>query len=526
MLHIRYQPGHNDGFGAQYQRIIGIYCICKAYNIKYLHRNFDDIEYQGLQSLASNTNSSAFVNECNQRIFIKSATKLDTNMPTLECDADKIDITNIMALKEKCIQENVNIILNLRLPYNVTEYNPDIYKFAKNLYVTKLPKNPTFTIGIHVRRGELYVVDSDRMLPNSFYIQTAQRIIRICNECNVNFIIELYTEIPESDISVTNETVGVNGRVKKPITIFQNAGDIHEFDALPNVNKYINENVLDTFDRMINCDILIGSRSSLSACASYLKQGLTVYHKFWHNMISSDVEVSDRNFDSKVRRFVSITSNPNVYPNEIPKRIYQVWMQGNLDDYVKINIMSLNAGYEYSFFKESDCISYIRQHFDEGILNTFHSLKRPAHKCDLFRYCLLYREGGIYVDCDIRVTAPFDSMIEMSNYSNFITALGAHSNAAFGECCNGFIITKPNNPIFLDLIKHIVDTQNPVDYGGFVKDLYNKLNAPLPFCNFTTNDVNCYIFKEVQAAPGKYYIINSDNQIIMTTNGHNYIQTP
>jgi hypothetical protein len=340
----------------------------------------------------------------------------------------------------------------------------------------------------------------------------------------VNCNIELYTEIPETDISVTNETVGVNGRVKKPITIFQNAGDIHEFDVLPNVNKYINENVLDTFDRMINSDILIGSRSSLSACASYLKQGLTVYHKFWHNMISNDVEVSDRNFDSKVRRFVSITSNPNIYPNEIPKRIYQVWMQGNLDDYVKINIMALNAGYEYRFFKESDCISYIRQHFDEGILNTFNSLKRPAHKCDLFRYCLLYREGGIYVDCDIRTTAPFDSMIEMSNYSNFVTALGAHSNAAFGECCNGFIITKPNNPIFLNLIKHIVDTQNPVDYGGFVKDLYNKLNAPVPFCNFNINEVNCYVFREVKVED-KYYIINADNQIIMTTNGHNYIQT-
>jgi hypothetical protein len=518
MLHIRYKPGHNDGFGAQYQRIIGIYCICKAYNIKYLHSPFADIEYQGLQSLASNTNSDAFVNECNHRINIETIADFDSNVPMVEVNYDRIDIIQIMALKQKCIQENINIILNLRLPYNVTELNPDIYKFAKKLYVTKLPKNPTFTIGIHVRRGELYVVDSNRMLPNSFYIQTVQRIIRTCNECKVNYVIELYTEIPETDISVTNETVGVNGRIANPITILQNAGNIQEFDVLPNLNKYINENLLDTFDRMINCDILIGSRSSLTACASYLKQGLTVYHKFWHNMISSDVDVYDRNFDSKMRRFMSAKSTTH----EIPKRIYQVWMQGNLSEYVKTNIMLLNADYEYSFFNESDCISYIRQHFDEVLLNTFNALKRPAHKCDLFRYCLLYREGGIYVDCDIQVTVPFDSMIEMSNYSNFVTALGAHSNSKFGECCNGFIITKPNNPIFLDLIKHIVDTQNPVDYGGFVKDLYNKLNAPLPFCNFTANDANCYLFKEVQSH-GKYYIINVVNQNIMNTNGHNYI---
>ncbi len=57
-------------------------------------------------------------------------------------------------------------------------------------------------------------------------------------------------------------------------------------DSLSNLNKYINEDVLDTiFDRMVNCDILIASRSSLSVCASYLKDGITIYHRFWHNML-------------------------------------------------------------------------------------------------------------------------------------------------------------------------------------------------------------------------------------------------
>ena len=45
---------------------------------------------------------------------------------------------------------------------------------------------------------------------------------------------------------------------------------------------------------MVQCDVLVASRSSLSACASYLKAGAadggcTLYHPFWHRMLASDI---------------------------------------------------------------------------------------------------------------------------------------------------------------------------------------------------------------------------------------------
>ena len=38
---------------------------------------------------------------------------------------------------------------------------------------------------------------------------------------------------------------------------------------------------------MIDCDVLVMSRSSLSACAAYLKNtgGIAIYHPFWHQML-------------------------------------------------------------------------------------------------------------------------------------------------------------------------------------------------------------------------------------------------
>jgi hypothetical protein len=522
MLCLKYQPGHNDGFGAQYQRILGIYCICKAFNIHYIHTPFSDIEYQGLQSLTDNCNSSEYVNECNRRIQLKNNIDI-TSIPDIkEVKLNTIDINTLLTFQNKCKTENVNIIISLKIPYAITDRIPDIYKHANNIYQHILPKNSTFTIGIHVRRGELYVVDSDRMLPNSFYIQTAQKIIKECEKHNIDYIIELYTEVPEKDIIVTNEHVGVNGRIPKTTTISKDSDKIQEFDILPNLNKYINEKMLDTFDRMINCDVLIGSRSSMTACASYIKNGITVYHKFWHNMISSDIEVSDSLFENKLTNFIVSSSNTNNI-NAIPKHIYQVWMQGNGNEHIKNNVMLFNAGYQYSFFNEKSCYKYIQDHFDKNIADVFTNLNNPAHKCDLFRYCLLYREGGIYIDYDLQMNVSLDTMIQQSNYSEFITSIGAHSNNRFGECTNGFIFTNKENPIFLQLINHIVNTPNPSDYGNYVKDLYNKLNNPNPFQSFIINNVKTYLFKEV-CSEQKYYIINEQNRAIVNTNGHNYLQ--
>ena len=521
MLFLRYQPGHNDGFGAQYQRILGIYCICKAFDINYIHTPFSDIEYQGLQSLVVNCNSDKYVEECNRRILLKSDIDLTSISDIKEVKLNTIDINTLLSFKNKCVNENVNIIISLKIPYAITDRIPDIYKHANNIYQPIISKNSTFTIGIHVRRGELYVVDSDRMLPNSFYIQTAQRIIKECEKQNIDYIIELYTEVPEKDVIITNEHVGVNGRIPKTITIFKDSDKIQDFDILPKLNKYINEKMLDTFDRMINCDILIGSRSSMTACAAYIKNGNTVYHKFWHNMISSDIEISDPLFENKITNCIQKSLNKDSI-NNIPKHIYQVWMQGNGNPNIKMNVMLFNAGYKYSFFNESSCYKYIQDHFDTKIANAFTILKNPAHKCDLFRYCILYREGGIYIDYDLHINISLDSIIELSQNSDFITSLGAHSNNLFGECTNGFIFTKKENPIFLQLIDHIINNPNPSDYGNYVKDIYNKLNNPKPFQPFIINNVKTYLFQEV-CSNHKYYIITNQSQAIVNTNGHNYL---
>ena len=75
------------------------------------------------------------------------------------------------------------------------------------------------------------------------------------------------------------------------------------------LRRCVNEPLLTTFDRMIDCDVLVMSRSSLSACAAYLKpaSGLVLYHPFWHEMLSPEdghVPCDAPDLDARCERFV------------------------------------------------------------------------------------------------------------------------------------------------------------------------------------------------------------------------------
>lgn len=513
MLVLSYLTGLNDGFGAQYQRILGIYSICKEYDIPYYHTPLLDIEYQGLTALMNNKNNHQFTNNINQRIHIESdITSIDG---FFEMKMDTINISQLLHLKQNIHQTKKNVILYVKLPYQITDRYSNLYFNVKNMYKTIITKPNILSIGIHVRRGELFVVDSHRMLPNTHYINIAQQIIDILKSKQIAFKIELYTEIPDKSYDITSNHVGIKNRIQNSVTINPEENKISDFDILPNITKYINEDILLTFDRMINCDILISSKSSLSACASYLKNGVTIYEPFWHNMIPTDIPYR-QHFVEKINNFLLLNQNKH-----IPLHCIQVWLQGKLPDKVRNNIMKLNPYIKYSFFDEKACQEFLQNNFEQDIVKAFSAIKNYAHKCDLFRYCYLYKNGGIYIDADIELRVSFEQIITMSHFADFITAIGAHSNSNFGECTNGIILCRKNNPIFLSLIQNIIQTPNPKDYGQNVKDFYNILN-PKIFELYTREKITYYLFREIQDGQ-KYYISNKDGYKIIKTNGHQYI---
>ena len=304
MLYLTYKTGFNDGFGAQYQRILGVYALCKEYGLTYVHTPFENIEYQGLAALEKNENDVRFIQECNKRIHIDTINISDIEkLIVVEC----VNITkaNLLTIKSRADATNDNVLLKIQLPYGITDREVEIYSHCNQIFLPVLKPNKKFTIGMHVRRGELFVVDSQRMLPNSFYLNIANVIISILEQMKIDYVVELYTELPSENLTITPQHPGINNRISHNMLIKPEYHQITDFDMLTNLNKYINEDLFDTFDKMVNCDILIASRSSMSASASYVKRGITVYHAFWHNMLKKDIEHNDSQLIPKLKSFIS-----------------------------------------------------------------------------------------------------------------------------------------------------------------------------------------------------------------------------
>lgn len=157
--------------------------------------------------------------------------------------------------------------------------------------------------------------------------------------------------------------------------------------------------------------------------------------------------------------------------NSIPKILFQTYIN---KDRVPIkvfeNIKKYANKYSYHFYDNRQCFDFLKKNFDNSILTAYNNLINSAHKADLFRYCILYKYGGIYLDIKTELIMPLEEIFN-SNYT--YTVLCVSDKCIY----QGIIATKRNNPIFLKLIKKIVDTSRNIylDYHVYVRDFYHQI---------------------------------------------------
>ena len=95
----------------------------------------------------------------------------------------------------------------------------------------------------------------------------------------------------------------------------------------------------------------------------------------------------------------------DTYNSIIPLNLYTCWHTKDLPPLLKNTyeiLMKENPEFNHYLYDENDCIDFIRNHFDIEVLNAYHSLIPCSYKSDLWRYCVLYINGGIYYDIKFR----------------------------------------------------------------------------------------------------------------------------
>ena len=86
---------------------------------------------------------------------------------------------------------------------------------------------------------------------------------------------------------------------------------------------------------------------------------------------------------------------------DIPCNIFQTWETKILPPSMFETISKIkrqNPRFKYFLFDDNDCREFIKTHFPTNVLNAYDSLIPGAYKADLWRYCILYKMGGIYID--------------------------------------------------------------------------------------------------------------------------------
>lgn len=221
----------------------------------------------------------------------------------------------------------------------------------------------------------------------------------------------------------------------------------------------------------------------------------------WNKDLYLDVIIDNNNYFYYVGKSYSNTKqimieiNESIqllqnYEQKIPKKIFQTWKTNNMDlemeNTTKI-IKNLNPEYEYKLFTDDECIEYIKNNFSEHVLFSYNNLIPGAFKADLFRYCILYQEGGIYIDCKMIPSKPFREIIKPDDSCLLVNNTFETNSVSI---YNAFICSEPKNKLFLECISQIVNNNINLYYPidpfvvtgpSLLYNIYKKMNYSCRF---------------------------------------------
>ena len=151
-------------------------------------------------------------------------------------------------------------------------------------------------------------------------------------------------------------------------------------------------------------------------------------------------------------------NNNNIYQRKIPKKIFQTWKYKNVSPEFQeiIDTWKLyNPDYEYYLYDDNDCLQFITDNFDTDVVNVYKHLQSGAFKADLWRYCILYIYGGVYVDIDTLCMRTLDDFIK--NDTELMVPIDLNICETKYNLFNTFIACVPNSSIMLNCINQIIN---------------------------------------------------------------------
>ena len=154
------------------------------------------------------------------------------------------------------------------------------------------------------------------------------------------------------------------------------------------------------------------------------------------------------------------------YNSVIPLNIYLTWsikqlpikMQENVDRMRKVN-----PEFNIQLFDCDERREFIKNNFSEDILIAYDILKPGAYKADLWRLCILFINGGIYIDIKFNCINNF-KFIALTEKEHLVIDRPGHWKKEEIGLYNALMVFKPKNILLLICINKISDNIKNKNY--------------------------------------------------------------
>ena len=158
----------------------------------------------------------------------------------------------------------------------------------------------------------------------------------------------------------------------------------------------------------------------------------------------------------------------------IPRNLHMVWLGGELPlKYLRLieSWKKFHPEWNFKIWNDKDA-----QEFDMTNKIAFNNATNLGVKSDIFRYEILYRHGGLYVDTDFECLKPFDDLLYLDFFGG--------GRGSLPHLANGLMACKPGNELMKSAIDAIKEKQSNLNEKldrvlkvagvDFITDLYFK----------------------------------------------------
>jgi len=142
----------------------------------------------------------------------------------------------------------------------------------------------------------------------------------------------------------------------------------------------------------------------------------------------------------------------------IPKQIFQTFETKEFSPRFQ-EIIDLwkkhNPQYKYIIHDAGDREAFIKRNFDKRVYEAYNLIIPGAYKADLWRYCILYVYGGVYIDIDTLCISSLDTFLT-NNTTHMMPIDLNPGHEGYHNLSNGFIASVAKSPIMMNCIDRVV----------------------------------------------------------------------